>query len=197
MAKRLRRWTKNGKRIPTLLINYMKGKSAEITVFVFSGFFVLFGIMMILNSRIKLEDLNKFTGVVLDKGITIKHSTSRYGWDSKVFYLQLGGLDEKLAIYKWNRNYTELMNSIETYDTLTVYFSAGQSKDKINIDLYQIETGNKLIYGLNDSTPRYRYSGLFVMLISLPLIGFGLFLRRLRIYGVINLKKKRKKTTRP
>jgi hypothetical protein len=171
----------------------MKEKGAEITIFSFGGLFVLFGIMLILNSRVKLRDLNKYTGTVIDKGITIKHSTSRYGWDSKVFYIDLNGLNERLAIYKWNKDYTNLINSIHAFDTLTVYYSPLKDKSRLNIDLYQIEKDNDVLYDLKDSTPRFKFSGFFVILISLPLIGFGFLLRRLRIYGSINLKRKKKK----
>lgn len=98
-------------------------------------------IIMFRKSNLELGQMDKHTGVVFEKGITINSSKTQ----REVLYFRLQGLDQILAIYTPSQHYGGLNKKINLDDTLTVYFEASSDPIAPNLDTYQIEKGGTII----------------------------------------------------
>ena len=112
-----------------------------IIILLFCGLFFSLIRKGLRNQNINLEIEQRFIGKVKDVGETF-HISSKF--KSKVFFLKLYGLDQKLEVYRRTMDYTSLTNQISIGDTVTVYYK-GNRPANINIDLFQIEKRNKIL----------------------------------------------------
>ncbi|MEP0366706.1 MAG: hypothetical protein ABJN36_01255 [Cyclobacteriaceae bacterium] len=129
------------------------------TLFFFFGSFLFYS-----DATIDTDKLQEYKGQITDLGITTHRSSTSSGpRTSKVFFIQLEGLAEKLATYNTNQTYGELQNSLRTGDIVYVTFKPSSKTDQPNIDLYELKLGNKVL--VEQST--YRTKRLIASLIAL------------------------------
>lgn len=95
------------------------------------------------HQNIDLKDYSVFKGSVIEKGIGFRKGSK--GRKYNCFYIQLKGLDQKLAIYRNSKDYTDLLKAVHRGDTLLVYYEPSNESNNINIDLIQIEKKGKII----------------------------------------------------
>ena len=92
-----------------------------------------------------LTEYEKLSGLIVDKGIDFRYGTR--GRKSKCFYIYLDNLrNQKLGVYRFSKNYSDLQASLNVDDSVTVYFIDKPDKgENINIDLVQIEKSNLIV----------------------------------------------------
>jgi hypothetical protein len=112
-----------------------------IVIFLSSGLYFALAYKGYEEQAITLDKLDKYTGQIIDRGITTRKSGKS---KPTVFYIRLAGLTETLGIYRMNKNYQELINELRLGDEATVYY-VSRPNDDINIDLVQIENDSKII----------------------------------------------------
>lgn len=96
------------------------------------------------KQNIDLKKTIKTFGIVEDFG-TDYHYNSR-GKSSKVFFIKLNNLNEKIGVYRVSKNYDNLINSLKVNDRITVYYyTNNNNQENVNIDLIQIEKNNKIL----------------------------------------------------
>ena len=117
-----------------------------ISVFFFFLSFLLFfnTYLGFTKQNINLNDYNKIESSIIKKGI-----------ESGCFFVSLKGLDQKLGVYRYTKNYEDLLNRLEIGDTIIVYYINHKSKPDINIDLIQIEKGNQILLDKKDYERKY------------------------------------------
>lgn len=109
-------------------------------IFLFSFSFLYFFLAKIgfEKQNINLNNVDKITSQVENRGIDYRHGSK--GKRSKVFYIKLKNLNEKLGVYRMSKEYDDLISKINTNDKLTVYYKENNNdSENVNIDLIQIE----------------------------------------------------------
>jgi len=104
------------------------------------------------NATINLESVDKYEGIVIDRGITLKRGKKM---SLKVFYFRMEGLDDLLAWYHISQNYSKLMSNVKNGDYLKVYFKESKSQD-LNLNVIQIEKDNRIILDKNEFETKER-----------------------------------------
>jgi hypothetical protein len=90
------------------------------------------------DKNINLNQVDKIISQVENKGIDYRHSSK--GQKSKVFYIKLKNLNEKVGVYRMSKEYDDLISKININDELTVYYKENNNdSENVNIDLIQIE----------------------------------------------------------
>lgn len=90
------------------------------------------------KQNINLNQVDKIISQVENKGIDYRHSSK--GQKSKVFYIKLKNLNEKVGVYRMSKEYDDLISKININDELTVYYKENNNdSENVNIDLIQIE----------------------------------------------------------
>ena len=112
-----------------------------VIIFLSSGLYFALAHKGYKEQAITLDQLDKFAGQIIERGITTRKSGKR---KSTVFYIRLAGLSETLGIYRMNNNYQELIDKLVPGDEVTIYY-VSRPNDDVNIDLVQIENGEKVI----------------------------------------------------
>lgn len=126
------------------------------------GLFLLLSFIGYDNQKINLEDFTKYESIVTKKGV---------GIESKVFYLKMNGLEKKIGVYRMFRNYDKLLQDIEVGDQLKIYYKPNENKNEnINIDVIQIERGNKIIVNKSEYQTKYRILMAVGIIASLAMI---------------------------
>ena len=117
----------------------------QIVGFVFFSLLYIFAIYIgIEKQNINLEKTIKFTNTVENFGVDY-HYPNR-GAKSKVFYVKLKDLDQKLGVYRMSKNYNDLLQLFKVGDMITVfYYGKSNKKNNVNIDLVQIERNEKTL----------------------------------------------------
>lgn len=122
----------------------LKHKLNIILVLSTSLIYILLIYIGVEKQNVELGEVESYEGIVTDRGITIREGSK--GKKSIVFFLSLQGLDRDLGIYRMNKDYDDLFEIIKTGDILKVYYNDNTNKkEKINIDLIQVEKGNVII----------------------------------------------------
>jgi hypothetical protein len=115
------------------------------------------------RQNINLQNTKKVTGIVEHCGIDI-HRGSK-GQKSNVFYIKLKDLEEKIGVYRFSKNYDDLLKSIKSGDSVTAYYRGKiHVRENVNIDLIQVEKNNKILLGKSEYERKES---------SLIYIGFG------------------------
>jgi hypothetical protein len=117
----------------------------ENIVLILFSFIYVFVIQIGLEKQnINLEKTSKATNVVENSGIGIHYGSK--GIKSNVFFIKLKNIEEKFGVYRFSKNYNDLLQLVKIGDTITLYFNEDSYKKRnINIDLIQIEKKNKII----------------------------------------------------
>ena len=138
------------------------------------------------TTNVDLNSVSKYSGIVEQKGLTKHTSGGSRPQISTVFYIKLQGMDEVLALYRKEQQYPDLLSSISVGDYVQVYYKPGNSEDKINIDLIQLEKGDKVILDKSEYDEKQKsvmYIGLLAGLIMLAASGY--YFRKYRRIGVV------------
>lgn len=127
-------------------------KSSDRSGFIFSIIFitllsVLYGFLVKIGldkQNINLKKVQKATNIVEHFGIDLHYgSKSR---KSNVFYIKLKDLNEKVGVYRFSKDYGDLLSLINDGDRITVYYYQNSNeRENVNIDLIQIEKENKIL----------------------------------------------------
>jgi hypothetical protein len=98
------------------------------------------------NSSVDLDKVDVYEGIVTDRGIALKRGKKM---SVNVFYFRMKGLDDLLASYNMDQNYSKLMSHINTGDFLKIYFKESKYSD-FNLNVIQIEKNNEVILDKNE-----------------------------------------------
>lgn len=112
------------------------------------------------NGWTDLNKVDKFEGIITDKGITSHQSSTsglyRTTLTNQVFYLKLEGLKQTLAVYNPQLEYGSLDNSLYVGDTVKVFYNHSNLVGKLNLETFQIEKNNQRILNSQDFQSRER-----------------------------------------
>jgi hypothetical protein len=93
------------------------------------------------DQNVDLKTLKTYTGQISSFGETIRTSGK---YRTKVFYVDIDGLEQRLGVYRMSRNYEPILNKLNTGDIITVYYKKQHPCD-ININLVQIEKNDTVL----------------------------------------------------
>jgi len=93
------------------------------------------------NQNVNFKTLKTYTGQVSSFGETLRTSGKN---KSKVFYVDIYGLEQRLGVYRMSKNYETILKKLHTGDTITVYYKK-QNPCDVNIDLVQIEKNDVVL----------------------------------------------------
>lgn len=98
-------------------------------------------LLMFLTSGSELNQIDKYSGKVIEKGIVSKNNSvaGRASFKSYVFFIKIDGLNQVLAIYNYSQDYNFFEENIEVGDDLKVYFQKSYDTIRPNLNLFQIE----------------------------------------------------------
>jgi hypothetical protein len=113
-----------------------------VLIFLSSGLYFVLAYKGYKDQSIDLKKLKTYTGQITSFGETIRKAGKGR---SKVFYVDLDGLDQRLGVYRMTRNYESILNKLNTGDIITVYYK-NQNPCDVNIDLVQIEKNNTVLF---------------------------------------------------
>jgi hypothetical protein len=148
-------------------------------IFLFSFSFLYFFLAKIgfEKQNINLNNVNKITSQVENRGIDYRHGSK--GKRSKVFYIKLKNLNEKIGVYRMSKEYDDLISKINTNDKLTVYYKENNNdSENVNIDLIQIERNGIVLLDKKEYEKKESvliYIGLIAGVLS---IGYSLYYLR-------------------
>lgn len=135
---------------------------------IISIFFSLVSLLLFLasyigfiNQNIDLNRYTKVSGVIAKKGIEL----SSHGSDN--FFLSLKNSNKKLIVYRFSKNYDDLMDKIKVDDSIVVYTQKGVTNNfkKTFIDLIQIENESGVLLNKKEYEKKYRIM-MYVTLLS-------------------------------
>ena len=128
------------------------------------------------NTSVDLHQLDHYSGQIIDKGIT-KGSTGS-------FYLRLNGLNQILATYSMNQDYSYLNDGLAIGDRIEVYYGVSRITDKPVLNLYQVEKNGKIILDKSEHSAK-DMNGFYVCV-------FGVFM--MAVIGILKDRKYWKST---
>ncbi|ESU24971.1 hypothetical protein FSS13T_18690 [Flavobacterium saliperosum S13] len=115
-------------------------------LFLFSFLYFFLAYIGFKKQNINLNQVDKITSQVENRGIDYRHGSK--GRKSKVFYIKLKDLDEKVGVYRMSKNYNDLISAINIQDILTVYYEKNSNdSENVNINLIQIERNGIVLLG--------------------------------------------------
>jgi hypothetical protein len=132
----------------------------------FGGLIVVGSLLLSKEATADLSELEKFEGVIREKGITKNKSSRTY---SDVFYIKLEGLDQILATYNMSQTYTDYDAKLQVGEKVLVYFMRSPYPDRPNINTYRIEKNSEVIMSEEGFKKRSR-TGLVIAVAGLILI---------------------------
>ena len=124
------------------VFNFVSG--LFLTACCFFGAYVTFQ-----NGWTDLNKVDKFEGVITEKGITTYQTSTSGGYQTtltnQAFYLKLKNHNQTLGVYNPRQTYVSLDNSLFVGDTIKVFYKRSNLVDKLNIETFQIEKNNQEI----------------------------------------------------
>jgi hypothetical protein len=129
-----------------------------------------------------LSEYENLTSVIVDKGQDYRYGSR--GKRSLCFFIYLDNLrNQKLGVYRFSKNYSDLDNSLLIGDEVTVFFIDRPDKgENINIDLIQINKKNKLVLDkLEYDNKEKRFLVLMIIVGALSIVLSYLYFKRLII----------------
>ncbi|ESU20489.1 hypothetical protein FEDK69T_30140 [Flavobacterium enshiense DK69] len=135
------------------------------------------GVLAIETSKLNLNQLDVFTGKIIEKGITSNSSnvSGKGEIRSDVFFVKLEGLNQILATYNPKKDYEKLNQSLSVGDIIKVYFRKSNSTNKANIATFQIEKNNEIILNKDDYQSREGIAGYFMIIGGIVLVGLAVY----------------------
>jgi hypothetical protein len=118
------------------------------------------------NACTDIDDLDKFEGVIVEKGLTKNMSTisGKGTITSDVFFLKLEGLDQILASYNKEQSYHDLDSKLNVGDKVKIYFKYSPYNDRPNVSTYQIEKAGQVILGQDEFKGKELIGGIIATL---------------------------------
>jgi hypothetical protein len=110
-------------------------------LFLSSGLYFLLAYIGYKDQRIDIKTLKTYTGKVISFGETMSRAGNS---GSKVFYVDIEGLEQRLGVYRFTRDYKSIIRKLNIGDVITVYYK-DQNRCEVNIDLVQIERNNEIL----------------------------------------------------
>lgn len=152
-----------------------KNRLTALVLFLSSGLYLWFAWSAYQTQFIELDQLDKYEGIVVDRGTTQQKAGKRM---STVFYIQLEGLDETLGIYRMGGGYYGLVQQLQPGDLVTVYYISRPALKKVNIDLVQLEKDGRVIIDANEYKKK-ESALIYICLIGIVLsVGIGIYYLR-------------------
>ncbi len=125
-----------------------------------AGILLFFAFLKYQNGWRDINKADKYDGIIEKKGITsyLTSTSGRYrsSLTKKAFYLKLTGLNETLAVYNPEQNYTSLNTSLYIGDKIKIFYNRSKSTNNLNLEIFQIEKNNKLVLNPKDFIKRER-----------------------------------------
>lgn len=122
----------------------LKHNLKSLLIFLSSGIYFFLAYIGFKSQNIDLSTLSRHVGLVENVGETYRIGSK--GRKSLVFFVDLTGLNQRLGIYRMDKDYTDLLQSISQGDEIEVYYEHHKSSENVNIDLVQIEKREFIIY---------------------------------------------------
>jgi len=118
----------NKKRLKNIFITFW-------ATFIFSlGSYTMYS-----EASVDESSITHYTGIVSEIGITKDYISTKHGVrNSNVFFVKLIDLDETLAIYNSDQEYSFLSYQLNIGDTISVAYKLSVDKDRPNINTYEI-----------------------------------------------------------
>lgn len=157
----------------------LKHKLKSLLIFLSSGIYFFMAYIGFKNQNIDLSTLSQHNGVVEKVGLTYKKG-SKFR-KILVFFVDLNGLDQRLGIFRKDKDYLDLFQNISQGDEIKVYYKLQKYTNDVNIDLVQIEKNACIIYSKNEYEKKEGamiWIGLFFGIISI-LISWLYFNKRM------------------
>lgn len=120
----------------------------SILILLSSGIYFSLAYIGLKSQNIDLSTLSKHVGVVENVGETYRIGSK--GRKSLVFFVDLNGLNQRLGIYRMDKDYDDLHRNIMLGDQIKVYYEHHKSNENVNIDLVQIEKNDFIVYSKNE-----------------------------------------------
>jgi hypothetical protein len=149
----------------------IKNTTGALIILLFSVLFWGLAYKGLRKQNIDLGTLDKITGEV--EGYGTDYSGGKV--NSQVFFVKFKNLYQVLGVYRKNKNYKDLIESVQYGDQLTAFFIAGTNTGKINTDLVQLEKNGRIILNKEEYEKKYRlliYIGLIVGVVCAVLVFF-------------------------
>lgn len=128
------------------------------------------------NATFKLNEVNSYTGKIIEKGIIEKFSSGgKVIVKSKVFFIKLEGLNQILSSYNPKKSYGNLDKNLNIGDTVKVYFKMSKNIDRPNLETFQIEKKNVIILDIKEYQFREKMVGYFALVAGFVMIGIAIY----------------------
>ena len=110
----------------------------------FSSVFLFGGYLIFSDANIEDSNLINHTGKIINIGITENTNSMSYGSKtSKVLFLDIEGVNERIANYNTKQDYRKLLTLLAVGDTINIKYKKSEKTGKLNIDLYELNFKNK------------------------------------------------------
>lgn len=120
----------------------------SILILLSSGIYFSLAYIGFKSQNIDLSTLSKHVGVVENVGETYRIGSK--GRKSLVFFIDLNDLNQRLGVYRMDKNYSDLLSNIIQGDEIKVYYEHHKTNENVNIDLVQIEKKDLIVYSKNE-----------------------------------------------
>lgn len=127
------------------------------------------GKMYFVDGGVDLETADKISGEVTKAYETTRRTTGKYSSNVPVFAFRLNNYDQTLGAYRPSRDYKKLLHNLRPGDTVTVYYKP-MPKDKINIDVYQIEKAGQVILDYDSYKRNHKGVAIFVGMLGIIML---------------------------
>jgi hypothetical protein len=142
-------------------------------------FFLAFKSIKKLNKQ--LGDYEALTSVIVKKGIGFRRGSK--GKKTKCFFVYLENLqNQKLGVYRFSKNYTDLEDALQIGDTVSVHFIDKPDRgENINIDLIQLEKNRVVVLPKSEYDNKEKRFVLLMITVGLVsiLLGYLYFKREI------------------
>ncbi len=104
--------------------------------------------------KMSLDDVDKYSGLITESGVKKRKKSNGSG---KVFYFRVDGLEETLGVFRAGNDYKNLERELNVNSQVTAYFTpTNGGADYINIDVLQVESGDKVLYAYSEYQDKNR-----------------------------------------
>lgn len=103
---------------------------------------------------LNIKEMPMVTGRIAERSVRQRPGGGRSG-DPMVFAFKLDNLDQTLGVYNPSRDYSDLLDSLQVGDVVTVYYRP-LSTNPIDIDVYQVEKKGRIIVDYADYSKNHR-----------------------------------------
>jgi hypothetical protein len=141
------------------------------------GVFMLFAAIRIYsrNVHLDLSKQAKLTGHIKQVYETTRHTGKTS--NVPVIAFELDNFNQVLGAYRPSRNYSYVLANLKPGDLVTIYYKPSDAY--INIDLYQLEKGGKIMLDYSAYSRNYSILSVFLGIFGIAILLFGI--RQIRL----------------